>query len=77
MPRQKENGLVLEEKYGTIYLVLKLTIKRRMLWILLILLALVLLALGSSLNGDIRKIILDFLVSAMQLVLLTERRPKP
>ena len=77
MPYQKENGLILEEKNGMIYLVLKLTVKRRMLWTFLILLTLVLFALGSSLNEDARKIILDFLIGAMQLVLFTERRPKP
>jgi len=77
MPNQKENGLILEEKNGMIYLVLKLTIKQRMLWTFLILLTLVLLALGSSLNEDTRKIILDFLIGAMQFVLFVERRPKP
>lgn len=77
MPRQNENGFILQEKNGAIHLVLTLTLKRRMLWTLLILLALVITALGSSINEDARKIILDFLLGAIQLALSIERRPAP
>jgi hypothetical protein len=77
MPRQNENGFVLQERNGVIHLVLTLTLKRRMLWTLLVLLVLLLMALGSSANEDIRKIILDFLLGAVQLALSTERHPKP
>ena len=76
MTRQKENGLILAEKNGSIHLVLKLTIKRRMLWTLLTLLALVLIAFGSSLNEVARKIIIDFLLSAIQAVLFNQRHTK-
>ena len=71
MPIQKENGLVLEEKNGTIYLTLNLIIKRRMLWTFMILLALTLVLLGPSLNEDARKIMVDFLISILQMVIFT------
>ena len=74
MARQKENGLVLEEKNGTIYLVLKLKVKRQLLWVLLIVLASALIALGSSLNEDVRRIILDFLIGVIQLAIFIEWR---
>ena len=77
MARQKENGLVLEEKNGTIYIVLKLTVRRQLLWTLLILLTSALITLGSSLNEDVRKIILDFLIGVLQLTIFTAWRPKP
>ncbi len=73
MPHQKENGLILEEKNGMIYLMLKLTIKRRMLWTFVILLIATLFVLGSSLGEDTRKIILDFLIGVLQMVVFTER----
>jgi hypothetical protein len=76
MSRPKENGLVLEEKDGMIHLVLNLTIARRVLWTLLILLALALIAMGSSLNQDARKAIMDFLIGALQFLLFTRWRPK-
>jgi len=77
MARQKENGLILEEKNGTIYLVLKLTVKRRLLWTLLILLASALIAVGSSLKEDVRQTILDFLIGVIQLAIFFEWRLKP
>jgi hypothetical protein len=77
MSTQKENGLILEEKQGVIYLALKLTVKRQTLWTFLILLTLVFIVLGSSLDDDIRRTIVDFLIGAVQLVLFAEQRPKP
>jgi hypothetical protein len=47
-----------------------------MLWTLLILLVLMLIVLGSSLNDETRKIILDFLIGAIQVVLPIERRSR-
>lgn len=76
MPTQKENGLILEEKNGMIYLMLKLTIKRRMLWTFMILLVLLLTVLGSSLDEETRRIILDFLIGVLELVVFTNRQPK-
>lgn len=76
MPTQKENGLILEEKNGMIYLMLKLTIKRRMLWTFMILLVLLLTMLGSSLDEETRRIILDFLIGVLELVVFTNRQPK-
>lgn len=75
MPRQ-ENELILEEKNGTIYLILRLTFKRRNLWTLIILLSLVLAAIGSSLDEDARKVIIDLLIGAMQLIVFIQRHPK-
>lgn len=76
MPRQTENELLLEEKHGTIYLVLRLTFRRRTLWILIALLSLAIAAIGSTLNDEARNFILEFIFSAMQLILFEEWRLK-
>jgi len=77
MPIQKENGLVLEDKNGTIHLVLRITIKRRMLWTFVILLVFTLVFLSSSLNDDARKIIVDFLIGILQMVVFSEHHSRP
>lgn len=71
MSSQKENGLVLEDKNGVIYLTLRLTIKRRMLWTFLILLILTLVLLGSSMSDEFRKIMVDFLISILQVMVFS------
>lgn len=76
MPNQKENGLILEERNGVIHLLLRLTVKRRMLWTFVILLALTLIIFGSSLSDDARKIILDFLIGVLQVAVFRESHSK-
>ena len=71
MTRRQENGFLLEERQGKIYLSLNLTVKRRALWVMIALLLGMLLLLGSSLNEDARKFVMDVLVSLLQLAWLT------
>lgn len=76
MTRRQDNGLTMHEKNGKIHVSLKLSVKRRVLWILMVLLVLVLLLLGSSINEDTRKFILEVLVSLMQFTWFTNNPPK-
>ncbi len=75
MPQQEENGLFVEEKRGVIHFALKFSIKRRLLWALLIFLALMFTILGSTMSEEIRKMLLDIIISMIQVVILREQRP--
>lgn len=70
MTGKKEIDLMLEERRGVIRLVLKLAVQRRTLWVLLVLLAAILAALGSSLTEETRRLILDVLFGTLQFTLL-------
>jgi len=76
MIRRKENGLVLEARQDKIHIALCVTVSKRTLWIITILLFCALITLASSLSQDARKMILEFVLGTIQFLLFGERNSK-
>lgn len=76
MTGKKEIDLMYVEKNDVVHFALKMAVRRRTLWVLLVLLGAVLIALGSSLSEETRRMILDVLFGALQFVLLQGQSSK-
>lgn len=72
----KQGIITIASRQGMIHLKLNLVLRSRSIWFLLILSALILLLLASSLNERIRGLVVDILLGILQILIFNESTPK-
>jgi len=70
MPIEKNKGMKVEIRNNMIDILINVSMKRRNVWIALVLCICVFILLASSLNDEIRNIIIEALLWALQALLL-------
>lgn len=74
LPQQEEKGLKIYTQKGVIHLKLNLDLRRRDVWIILLITGLIFLLLASSIDENIRKVWMDALLGMLQLLIFSEHK---
>jgi hypothetical protein len=73
-PAPETNGLQVSTHRGALHIKLNLTVRRKVAWFILLAAGAALLLLASSLNEEIRSILIEALLALLQALIFGERK---
>ena len=71
---EESKGLQITTARGTLHIRLNLTVRRKDAWLLLLTACALLLLLASSINEDLRSLLVDALIGLVQVLIFGERK---